>query len=69
MLSFSFLALYLLIFIDFFEISIPVPLNFFLSLNIDNKIHPEPVPISRICNFESSSEVVVKRHIEGIHGV
>ena len=46
------------------DISIPVPLKFFLSFNIDNKIHPEPVPISRICNLESSSVYFITSSIK-----
>ena len=30
----------------------PVPKKFLLSLRIDNKIQPDPVPISSISNFE-----------------
>ena len=41
-------ALYFANFIAFFEISTPTPIHFFLSLNIERRIHPDPVPISKI---------------------
>ena len=34
----------------FCDLSIPVPLKLANSFKIDNKIHPDPVPISRIFN-------------------
>ena len=49
----SLLALYLLTFILFFEISIPVPQNFGRSANSDKRMHPDPVPISKTCKYLS----------------
>ena len=34
--------------IAFFDLSIPIPCEFFKFLRIDNKMQPEPVPISKI---------------------
>ena len=45
-------ALVFAIFIAFLDISIPVPTNFGLSFNKDINMHPDPVPISKICNLE-----------------
>ena len=41
-------ALYFANFTAFFEISMPTPKHFFLSLSIEIIIHPDPVPISKI---------------------
>ena len=41
-------ALIFAIFIAFFEISSPTPVDFGLSCNTDIIMHPEPVPISII---------------------
>ena len=45
-------ALYFANFNAFFEISIPTPVHFFLSFNIEIIMHPDPVPISSIFFLE-----------------
>ena len=42
-------ALFLAKLIAFFDISMPYPKLFFLSFKTDKIIHPDPVPMSKIC--------------------